>query len=235
MNILGIETSSREGSIAIINKNGLVYEHFLPPCEFKTERLSNYIKNSLNELKLPLKKLNGISVCIGPGSYTSLRIGLITAKTIAQILNIPVFGFSTLDVIACGNVPLDGTLLVTTHARQNIVNLALFGLSSQSVFRLTEDFTLNQDILIKNLCYVKGNLFLSGEKSPFIFNKVKKKNKNCVLLSPIHHRPKASTLTFLALQKFNKKDLPLPSSLNINYSFAPHAIMSNKIRCLSLE
>jgi tRNA threonylcarbamoyl adenosine modification protein YeaZ len=65
-------------------------------------QLANEIQIKLAEFIQPLswQDLGFIAVANGPGSYTSTRIGVVTAKTLAQQLQIPVYGVSTLMTIA---------------------------------------------------------------------------------------------------------------------------------------
>ena len=65
-------------------------------------QLANQIQLQLNEFINPLSwsELDFLAVAKGPGSFTSTRIGVVTAKTIAQQLDIPVYGISTLEAIA---------------------------------------------------------------------------------------------------------------------------------------
>lgn len=64
--------------------------------------LSNYLHQYLVEFIKPKswQQIEFIAVAKGPGSFTSNRIGIVTAKTLAQQLNIPVYGISTLASLA---------------------------------------------------------------------------------------------------------------------------------------
>ena len=69
------------------------------------------IKQLLDMAEKTTRDLTAIAVSIGPGSFTGLRIGMATAKTMAYALRIPVVGVPTLDALAW-NCPLDGVHLV---------------------------------------------------------------------------------------------------------------------------
>lgn len=56
------------------------------------EKLLTTIDQLLNNFNCQLDKLQGIVVATGPGSFSALRIGVSTANTLAQSLNIPVWG-----------------------------------------------------------------------------------------------------------------------------------------------
>jgi len=57
-----------------------------------TERLVFFITQILNKEKSDFKHLKGIIVVTGPGSFTSVRIGCVIANTLAQVLNIGIYG-----------------------------------------------------------------------------------------------------------------------------------------------
>lgn len=54
------------------------------------------IEELLEQNSMALDSLSAISVSIGPGSYTGLRVGLSAAKGLAFALDIPIMGISTL-------------------------------------------------------------------------------------------------------------------------------------------
>lgn len=61
--------------------------------------------------------LDAVAVGIGPGAFTGLRVGLATAQTLGQALQIPVHGVSTLDVLAFAT-QCEGPFAVVTDARR---------------------------------------------------------------------------------------------------------------------
>ena len=68
-------------------------------------QLSNYLHQYLQEFIKPKtwQNFQFIAVAKGPGSFTSNRIGMVAARTLAQQLNIPLFGISSLAAFAWFN------------------------------------------------------------------------------------------------------------------------------------
>ena len=69
--------------------------------------------------------LGFIAVAKGPGSFTSTRIGVVTARTIAQQLDIPLFAISSLEAIARAE-KTDNTKSVQIPAQTNLVYTAIY-------------------------------------------------------------------------------------------------------------
>jgi tRNA threonylcarbamoyl adenosine modification protein YeaZ len=92
----------------------------------------------------PWSDLGWVAVCVGPGSFTGTRIGVITARTIAQSLNIPAIGISALAAIAEASEAM-GNIAVSLDARRGERFAAFF-------HRDPEHLTLLQpDILVEAL------------------------------------------------------------------------------------
>ncbi|MBA2748749.1 MAG: tRNA (adenosine(37)-N6)-threonylcarbamoyltransferase complex dimerization subunit type 1 TsaB [Tatlockia sp.] len=69
--------------------------------------------------------LGFIAVAKGPGSFTSTRIGVVTARTIAQQLDIPLFAISSLEAIARAETGV-GAIAVQIPAQTNLVYTAIY-------------------------------------------------------------------------------------------------------------
>ena len=69
--------------------------------------------------------LTGIAVGVGPGPFTGLRVGLVTARTIGAVLGLPVSGVCTLDVLAA-EAQVSGRFVVATDARRKEVYWAAY-------------------------------------------------------------------------------------------------------------
>ncbi|WP_026211724.1 tRNA (adenosine(37)-N6)-threonylcarbamoyltransferase complex dimerization subunit type 1 TsaB [Longispora albida] len=79
------------------------------------ESLSPFVAECLSEAGAAPRDLKAIVAGVGPGPYTGLRVGLVTAMAMGHALGIPTYGVCTLDGIAYGT---RGRLLIATDARR---------------------------------------------------------------------------------------------------------------------
>jgi tRNA threonylcarbamoyl adenosine modification protein YeaZ len=93
------------------------------------ELLAPSIAGVLDDAGLVRQDLTAIAVGVGPGPFTGLRVGLMTARTLAAVLEIPVYGVCTLDVLAVEAVDsgiVQGPFNVATDARRKEVYFASY-------------------------------------------------------------------------------------------------------------
>jgi len=100
MYILGIETATKTGGVAIVSEKGVIAEYTLNIEVTHSERLMSTVDRVLKDTGLTLANVDGYGVSIGPGSFTGLRIGLSTVKGLAFSTGRPVAAVSTLMALA---------------------------------------------------------------------------------------------------------------------------------------
>jgi tRNA threonylcarbamoyladenosine biosynthesis protein TsaB len=97
---LALEASQTSAAVALLGPAGLRIERLLPADERSAKSLAPAIKALLAEAGRSLNELGLIAVTSGPGSFTSLRVGVTTAKTLAYALKTPLLGIGSLEALA---------------------------------------------------------------------------------------------------------------------------------------
>ena len=97
---LAIETSDPMGSLALFSSDGVEQEDTFSSDMAHAREFADRIQSLLAQGGFVTGDLGGISVSIGPGSYTGCRVGVTAAKTLAIALRIPVVALSSLEVMA---------------------------------------------------------------------------------------------------------------------------------------
>ena len=123
--ILALETATATGSVALYDKN-LVGESTLSIQRTHSERLMPAVVAILRDAGVEPVQLTAIAVSLGPGSFTGLRIGVMTAKTLAWSLNVPLVGIPTLDAMAWNLRYGRGLLCPVLNCRRGDVYGALY-------------------------------------------------------------------------------------------------------------
>ena len=110
--ILNIETSSKNCSVCLSSKGNLVTSFDLEDEAYRhSELLTSSIQNILSENNLDVKDLSAVSIGIGPGSFTGLRIGFSVAKGLCYPHNINLIGISSLKIIANSVIKEDKNII----------------------------------------------------------------------------------------------------------------------------
>src|SRR5574337_212080 len=100
MLVMGIETSTMQGGVALISGQGVICEYTVNVKATYSERLLPLIDRALRDARITLDDVEGFAVAVGPGSFTGLRIGVSTAKGLAAAGGQPLVGVSTLEAMA---------------------------------------------------------------------------------------------------------------------------------------
>lgn len=116
MLILAFDTATDAATVALVQDGDVLGER-----RSRAARILKDIEELLAEARLEADDVDAIAVGTGPGSYTGLRMGLVTARTLAVSLNVPVAGVSTLAALAAG---APGAVPLIDAKRQEVFTLA---------------------------------------------------------------------------------------------------------------
>lgn len=114
MNVLAIDTSVGV-SVAILCSNGELTQSQAVDHGMQGELTADLISQAVGESGLEISEITDVVVGVGPGPFTGLRVGLVTASVFAHARNIPIHGICSLDAIAFDYVK---PCVVVTDARR---------------------------------------------------------------------------------------------------------------------
>ena len=108
MNILAIETTGKYGSASVINEAGEVFSAVSTEEMNHLKGMMVLIDQAIREAGIDKSELTHIAASVGPGSFTGIRIGVVTARVMAQMLDVPCIAVSSLE--AMGERVLDAAV-----------------------------------------------------------------------------------------------------------------------------
>jgi tRNA threonylcarbamoyladenosine biosynthesis protein TsaB len=127
--LLAFDTATPLVTVALHDGEDVVVEHTSEQRMKHGEQLAPLIERVMSEAGIVRQDLTAIAVGVGPGPFTGLRVGLVTARTLGLVLDLPVYGVCSLDVLALEAVDtgtVQGDFVVATDARRREVYLASY-------------------------------------------------------------------------------------------------------------
>ncbi|MFD7232358.1 tRNA (adenosine(37)-N6)-threonylcarbamoyltransferase complex dimerization subunit type 1 TsaB [Streptomyces sp. NPDC059881] len=125
MLLLAVDTATPAVTVALHDGDSVVAESTQVDARRHGELLLPAVDRVLASAGLKLDAVTGLVVGVGPGPYTGLRVGLVTAATFGSVLGVPVHGLCTLDGLAYAS-GLEGPFVVATDARRKEVYWARY-------------------------------------------------------------------------------------------------------------
>jgi tRNA threonylcarbamoyladenosine biosynthesis protein TsaB len=157
MRILGIETATGLGGVALIEDDALRAEYRIEMTMMHAERLMVLIDRVLGDSGRSLDDLDALAVSIGPGSFTGLRVAVNTVKGLVIGKPIPVAAVPTLEAMAW-NASAGGCVVCPMiDAKKGEVYAALFSSESGGgLKRMMEDRIISPEALCDHLFKSSG-------------------------------------------------------------------------------
>ncbi len=162
--LLALDTATEACSVALLDNNKISAEFALTPREH-TQRILPMIEQSLLTHKLKLQQLDALVCCLGPGSFTGVRIGIGIAQGLAYGAKIPLIGVSSLETLAQGAWRLHRAerVLVAIDARMDEVYWAVYERDAKGVWQGKEtEQVLSPQAAIEQMAGLSGKWLTAG-------------------------------------------------------------------------
>lgn len=203
MKVLGIDTSTRCGSVGLVDQGGIISEYHLNIPITHSERLLEIINNLLRESRCPMQDLDGWAISLGPGSFTGLRIGVSTIKGLAYATQKPVAGVSSLDVLASQISPSSYLICPILNARKGEVYTAFYGYNETNFLQRQSDYmAMKPEGLVK---HIKEKVIFVGDGAKTFGGYLRDSLSSLALFpDPSLHLPRGSTVARLGSELLRK-------------------------------
>ena len=210
MIVLGLDTATPQTSVALGSQRGPTAQMALSVGRSHEEVLAPAIDHILRWSELSLRQVSGIAVGIGPGLFTGLRVGVETARTLAQVLTIPIVGISSLDVLA---FPLRGarrSIGVVIDARRGEVFFGMYRPTPGGVTRTAEPIVCSPDALAAELEASSEEVVLVGDGALRYRHELGRLGGQVELASASLAYPQATSLVELSIPRLERQEFDRP-------------------------
>lgn len=123
---LAIDTSGAVEALAVVQGDLVLVDQRVRRLRRRGTALGVAIANLLDSVGRSPSDLAAITVGLGPGAFTGLRVGIATAHGLARALDIPLFGFDSTLGLACAPLGHTDEIVVVLDARRDEVYSALY-------------------------------------------------------------------------------------------------------------
>lgn len=169
MKTLAIDTSNQTLAVAVVDGQEVLGQSQTMAIKNHSTALMPAIDGLMQAVGIAPKELEQIVVAKGPGSYTGLRIGVTTAKTLAQTLNIPLIGVSSLKAVAANCVGVSQVIVPLFDARRQNVYAGAYQWHNGTLETRIKDQHISLSELLTQLKAVDGQevLFVGADTIKF--------------------------------------------------------------------
>lgn len=204
MKILAVDTATKSCSVAILEAGSLSVELTTLKDQTHSKQLMQLIHKGLEMSGFSAGELDGLAVTIGPGSFTGLRIGVSTIKGLAQALDKPVVGISSLDVLAWQCADRSYLICPLLDARKGEVYSATYRYDNDTLTQKSPENAGAPEAVVEKI------------KEPCVFigsgAQLYRRNISAILGDQAHFAPesqniiRASSVAFLSMERFETHD-----------------------------
>lgn len=166
MKVLAMDTSSQTMAVAVMEDQAILGQIQTMVNKTHSKTLMPAIDYLMKNINLTPADLDRIAVAQGPGSYTGLRIGVTTAKTLADTLPAELVGISSLKVIAANCIGESDLIVPLFDARRENVYAGVYQWQNHALVNVLADQHLSLEKLLEHL-KDKTCLFVGADVKKF--------------------------------------------------------------------
>jgi tRNA threonylcarbamoyladenosine biosynthesis protein TsaB len=215
--ILGIDTATRRVGVVLASADGLLGRIELGgPIDGRPPRHAEVLAPSIASLcdhaGVAVDHLSAVAVGIGPGMFTGLRVGVTTAKVLAQALRIPVIPMSSLDLLAYPLRHSRALIVPAIDARRHEVYYALYRSVPGGVQRVS-NYEIGSPSDLAGELEARGVEALLCGDGVIRFAHVFEELDRVEFAGVAHAAPSLSALAELAINQYQREEFSSPSEV----------------------
>ncbi|MDX1436475.1 MAG: tRNA (adenosine(37)-N6)-threonylcarbamoyltransferase complex dimerization subunit type 1 TsaB [Anaerolineales bacterium] len=199
--LLALDTSTRFIGIAVFDGETILYEIVWQSRNNHTIELAPAVAEALGRAGVAVSDLTAVGIATGPGSFTSLRIGMALAKGLALSRGIPLVGIPTLDVIAMAQPISKASLAAVLQAGRGRLAVGWYHVIAGDWKPTGEIAILTPEALSQR---IRKTTIVCGEIDPQTRKLVGRKYKNVEISRPPHALRRAAVLADLAWERLQQ-------------------------------
>lgn len=205
MIVLGIETSTPQTSVALGTATEILAATQLTG-KARQDSVVPAIQHLLKWSGLELSAVGGIAVGLGPGLFTGLRVGVEAAKSLAQVLGVPIVGIPSLDALAFGVRHTSRLICAVIDARRGEVFFATYRSVPGGVVREGDYEVQPPDHLVAELEARREDVLLVGNGAILYRRQLEEVGAGAEFASAAWAHPQAQALVELAVPRFVREE-----------------------------
>ena len=200
--ILALDTATRWTGLALHDGKRIIAEQGWSSKYTQTVELTPAVARLLATADFQVADLQAIAVAIGPGSYTSLRVGLAVAKGLSMAHQIPLIGVPTLDIISAAIGLRTGSLLVVVEAGRKRVIAGTYRWQEKKGWQASEQPIIETWETL--LFHLETSTTFAGEISPEAAKLIRASKKPFYMVPAAASVRRAGYLAEIGWQRFRK-------------------------------
>ena len=185
MRVLAVDTSGPAVGVALLEGDRLLFECSLTHKRTHSVWLMPAVEQALRQTERCLGDVDLFAAVVGPGSFTGVRIGVTTVKSLAQATGKPCVGVNALEALASGAGEFCGTVCPLLDARAGQVYAAAFG-PGFPPRRLLPDAALPLTDFLERAARLALPLLFTGDGAPIFAGAIRERFGDAARVAPPH-------------------------------------------------